>query len=93
MTFLHTDPDGRKAVEAFIADYEKSATSLGEKAAAAAMRVLVFNGKPLENIADDAFRCEHVLQAFRGMLIRTAENRKALTSMFANIFDKKTQDA
>lgn len=85
---LTYDQDGKLAVETFIADYENNNPSAGEQAAIAAMRLLFGSGKSLPEIAEDAFRCQHVMHAFQGMLVRTADNRKAIRKMFKDYFPK-----
>jgi hypothetical protein len=80
------DQDGRKATDTFIKDYEGAEASLGEKAAAAAMRVLFDSGMTAGEMAPHAFRLQHVIHAFEGMLVRTAENRAAIREMFKEHF-------
>jgi hypothetical protein len=80
------DQDGRLATETFIKDYEGEGASLGEQAAAAAMRVIFGSGQAAGEMAADAFRCQHAIHAFQGMLARADENRKAIREMFKELF-------
>lgn len=87
---LAHDPDGRQATDTFIKDYEGPDASLGEKAAAAAMRVLFDSGMTAGEMAPHAFRLQHVIHAFEGMLVRTDENRKAIREMFPEHFQDES---
>ena len=83
---LKYDQDGRIAADEFIKTYEGEGMSLGEQAAAAAMRVLYNSGLTAGEIVPHAFRCQHVMHAFDGLLVRTDENRKAIREMFKEFF-------
>jgi hypothetical protein len=74
-----------KEIEDFVASYENP--SVGEQAALAAIKILAANLK-ITDYPDrmlEAYRAQHILHAFEGLLARRSDNYKGLVDIFGKI--------